>query len=235
MVVFNLPAVPIVLLVGAVGAGLIWTMPGVFGGPHEEITYSVLATIIGGLGELVGLRGRLFFLPIWLIGGAVLAWQLWSLFGLVGLFAGVALVGLLLVAFVAVIVLSMAAAEKEAPEKLAEARALLAQRKFVLAKKALGEAFVLPSVGAIQAERACHLLEVVTLVEQHEGPLAIRGDGPRLVAACRTLLERAVRDGSRYGFFSDEANLLAAVEPMLAEPDAWKLRDDQREMLAKVA
>lgn len=235
MIVFNLFAVPIVLLVGAIGAGLIWAMPGVFGGPYEEITYSVLAIGIGGLAELVGLRGRLFFLPIWLIGGAVLAWQLWSLFGVVGLVAGVGLLGLLVVAFLGVLFVTLAAADEEAPKKLEEARALCAEGQWVKAKPVLGDAFVMPLFGALSADRARHLLAVLALVEQHQAELAIRGDGPRLLVAARGLLERAAHQGARYGFFSDEANLLAAIEPMLSQPNDWSLRDDQRETLAKLA
>jgi hypothetical protein len=234
MIVFNLFAIPIVLLVGAVGAGLIWLMPGVFGGPHEEITYSVLAILIGGLGEVVGLRGRLFFLPIWLIGGAVLAWQLWTLFGMIGLVAGGGLLGMLVVAFVVVLVFTMASAEKEAPKRLEEARGLLAEGKLGEARTALGQAFMLPLFRTLKPEHAPHLRAVLSVVEQHQGPLGIDGDGARVLVAARVLLDR-VQAGTSYGFFSDEANLLGTVEPMLTDADKWQLRDDLREMLAKVA
>jgi hypothetical protein len=233
-VIFNLFAVPIVLLVGALGAGLVWLLPGVFGGPYEEITYSVLAVLIGGLGELIGIRARLFFLPVWLIGGALLAWRFWTLFGVLGLVAGGALLGLLLLAFVATIVWSMWASEKEMPEKLEEARRLLADGKVILAKPVLADAWVMPSFRALTPTHAQALREVLTLIEQHAEGLAIRGYGPRLVEGVRLLLERAVQGNLSYGFLSDEAALIAEVSEMLRAPETWALSPDAQTTLAKL-
>lgn len=234
MIVFNVFAVPILLLVGAIGAGLIWLAPGLFGGPYEEVTYSLLAVGIGGLGELVGMKGRLFFLPIWLIGGAVLAYQLWTLFGLVGLAAGVVLVGLLIVAFIATILWSMWAAEKEMPKKLEEARQLLEAGKVILAKPVLADAWVMPFMGAVKPPRAKALGAVLSLIEAHAEPLAIRGRGPVLLRAARVLIDRAEAQQLTYGFFSDEAQLLAEVEPMLRDPAKWALNDHLRDFAAKL-
>ncbi len=234
MIIFNLFAVPILLLVGAIGAGLIWLLPAVFGGPYEEITYSVLAIGIGGLFELIGLKGRLFFLPIWLIGGAVLSYQLWTLFGMLGLAAGVGLMGLLVVAFIATIVWALWAADKEMPQKLEEARQLLGQGKVILAKPVLADAWVLPPMGSLKAARLRHLREVLRLITEHHEGLAIRGEGPALVRGAERVLDRALNENREYGFFSEEAQLLGEIEWMLRDAEKWTLKDHHREALAKL-
>ncbi len=234
MIIFNLFAVPIVLLVGAIGAGLVWLMPSVFGGPYTEVTYAVLAIGIGGLGELVGLRGRLFFLPIWLIGGGVLAWQLWGLFGTTGLIAGGGLLALLTVAFAATVVVMLAGQDKTKGKRLEEARAAFAKPDLEEARMALADAWVIPAFGKVQADRAKHLLEVLGLLEQHADALALNGDARALGAAVRGVLTRVADGGAPISFTSDEAVPLHEMGKAIETPD-FELSSDVRQTLAKLA
>lgn len=234
MIVFNALAIPIVLLVGAIGAGLIWLAPGVFGAPYEEVTYSVLAIGIGGLGELVGLRGRLFFLPIWLIGGAVLAWQLSVLFGPTGLAVGGGLFGALMLAFVGTLVVMISGQEKHKGKRLQDARAELAKGAIEAAKTALADAWVIPAFGKTEAVRARHLLEVLALLDEHPSVLAMSHDGQLLARGVRRVLERIASGGPPVPFTSDEALLLHEMGKVFYATTPFVLSDTVREALAKI-
>ena len=54
--------------------------PALAGDALDGWTIGVVTTVIGGAAELVGVRARLFFVPIWLIGVGVVSYQL----GLIG-------------------------------------------------------------------------------------------------------------------------------------------------------
>jgi len=76
LIIFNLFAIPVCLVIALVLAGLS-RIPLLHDLPFGWIL-GVVTVIVGGIAETVGVRARLFFLPIWLLGLGVLV-------GMVGL------------------------------------------------------------------------------------------------------------------------------------------------------
>jgi hypothetical protein len=76
MVIFNLWAIPvgIVVILAIMGLGRLW--PAATQPPLEGWATGAVLVVIGGLADLVGLKARVFFLPIWLIGLGVLGYQM---------------------------------------------------------------------------------------------------------------------------------------------------------------
>ncbi len=87
MIIFNLVAIPvgiaIVLVMWAVG----YFWPSAVTPPLLWWTYGLVTLGVGGVAELAGLRARLFFLPVWLIGVGLVAYK-------IGLAGSIAFVGL---------------------------------------------------------------------------------------------------------------------------------------------
>jgi hypothetical protein len=90
MIIFNLFAIPVIVLIVLSGFGLDALRPGMLGGPYGILLMCGVTIVIAGISELVGLAGRLFFLPIWLLGIIV---GLYELYGLMGTTGRVVLVG----------------------------------------------------------------------------------------------------------------------------------------------
>jgi hypothetical protein len=92
MFIFNIWAIPVVLVVILACVGLEAVAPGITGGTSGNLIVGVVTVIIGGVADVFGIRGRVFFMPIWLIGLLIIGFQLFDRFGVWGLLAGLALV-----------------------------------------------------------------------------------------------------------------------------------------------
>jgi hypothetical protein len=92
MFIFNIWAIPVVAVVILICVGLEAVIPGVMDGMSGNLIAGVVTSVIGAVGECFGVRGRLFFMPIWLIGLLLVGFQLFDRFGIWGLLAAVALV-----------------------------------------------------------------------------------------------------------------------------------------------
>lgn len=69
MIIFNLYAIVVGLIIAIILGPIYWLMPDDFAnGPSGLIILGTLGTFIAGICEAAGLKGRLFFLPMWLIG-----------------------------------------------------------------------------------------------------------------------------------------------------------------------
>jgi hypothetical protein len=92
MIIFNLWAVLVVPLIILICLPFYTYFPELMKGPHEALVLGIIVTVIGGITDYVGLKGRLFFLPIWLIGIGIICYQI----GVVGMtiFAAIAAVGI---------------------------------------------------------------------------------------------------------------------------------------------
>jgi hypothetical protein len=229
MIVFNLWAIPVGLLIGLAFVGLEKLAPGTFGGAHENLTVAGLAVVIGGLGEVFGLKARLFFLPVWLLGAGVGAYQAYALFGGVGLAVGSAVVVGLLVLFVATIIWSARGELEKIPERLKEAREHFAAGKLDEAREALADAYATP-FGKLTAEHAKQLLPVVELVEQERARLGVDPVWTATLAETKRLLLLAPQQGP-YGMLSDEQMVIIAIEPWLRDPE----KTPSEEVLKKLA
>jgi hypothetical protein len=121
MIVLNGAAIPVLFFIGIIIACLDWLIPGFIGSPHGMFVASVVVLVVGGVTELLGLAGRVFWLPIWLFGLFATGYTAWSLWGLWSLgFAGAMIVG-----FVGLVVRSKHMEAKRwaaAPDALQEAQ-----------------------------------------------------------------------------------------------------------------
>lgn len=69
MIVFNIYAIAVGIIIAVICGPIYWLMPDDFANsPLGMIILGTIATFIAGICEAGGLKGRLFFLPMWLMG-----------------------------------------------------------------------------------------------------------------------------------------------------------------------
>ena len=69
MIIFNFNAIAVGIIIAVICGPIYWLMPDQFANnPMGVIILASIATVLAGLSELGGLKGRLFFLPMWLLG-----------------------------------------------------------------------------------------------------------------------------------------------------------------------
>lgn len=87
MVIFNLWAIPVAVLVYLAVAGINHLFPAVANDHYFPFVAGTTMFVIGGIGEWIGVKARVFFLPVWLLGIAVICVKLgpigWVLLGLI--------------------------------------------------------------------------------------------------------------------------------------------------------
>src|SRR5947199_104916 len=92
MIIFNLWAMIVVGVIVIAGLAINSVAPSAFIDPYQKWTIGILATVIGGAAEIIGLRGRLFFIPIWLIGIGILGYSGYAHWGIAGVIVPLAAV-----------------------------------------------------------------------------------------------------------------------------------------------
>src|SRR5947209_2334539 len=94
MIIFNLWAIPVGIVIWLVLLAIERLFPALVTGTHFGWTLGIVATAVGGILELVGISGRLFFIPIWAVGLGTICFH----FGWIGtcIFAAVMITGLVL-------------------------------------------------------------------------------------------------------------------------------------------
>ncbi|MDB6026970.1 MAG: hypothetical protein JWM68_3193 [Verrucomicrobiales bacterium] len=75
IVIYNWRVIPVGLAIVAVALGLEQLAPSLMRGPHGILAVGVITTVVGGITEACGFSGRLFFLPVWLIGLGIVCFQ----------------------------------------------------------------------------------------------------------------------------------------------------------------
>jgi len=76
MVIFNLWAIPVGIVILLIVYGLEYFFPQIATETRRTWTAGIAAVVVGGISDLVGLKARLFFLPVWLIGIAIICFQI---------------------------------------------------------------------------------------------------------------------------------------------------------------
>lgn len=172
MIIFNFGAVIILAIAVAIGMGLDDLFPALFHGAYAGFASSLIAVIVGGVGEFFGIRGRLFFIPIWLIGLGMMVSSSHALWGTWGIMASlvlsVALGGFGLWWLVNI-------TKKMEARRWGEARTALFQLKSYSADgeprqfwRLVRESLFLPVMGDFSDEIRVHDLEVARIVEARE-------------------------------------------------------------------
>jgi hypothetical protein len=237
MVVFNLVAVPVLLVIAALGYGLAWLAPTLMEGPYGELVWAGIALVVSLLGELVGLRARLFFLPVWLVAIAVGAWQGWALFGVVGLAAGGGLLALAIGGFGLIVARELVVQDRDAPAKLVELENMLADPSTPREKlwESLNDVWVPPAFGAPKPERVAHLARVIALLRRERARLGIAAHD-HVLAVAATLLSRAAEPGAKpLGVMSEDWGVMLAVGSLVAKREAFALAGAERDDVERVA
>ncbi len=89
----NLWAVLSLAIILALGWGLDLAFPVLFDGPYQNFTAGLLLLVVGGIHEMLGIRGRVLHLPVWLIGVAIIARAAYVFWGWSGIVIPVMAVG----------------------------------------------------------------------------------------------------------------------------------------------
>jgi hypothetical protein len=76
MIIFNLWAIPVVFVIYLIVSGLVHFWPGVMTDTITGWTTGIVSTIVGAVCHAVGIKARLFFLPIWMIGLGIICFNL---------------------------------------------------------------------------------------------------------------------------------------------------------------
>lgn len=83
LVFFNLWAIPVGLVVLLIWSMILRTVPSFEKNPHELLVLAIVTTVVSGIAECFGIKSRVFFLPVWLVGIGIACCQ----FGLPGVIA----------------------------------------------------------------------------------------------------------------------------------------------------
>ena len=167
MIVFNLPAIIVAVIIAIIYGIFSFILPDSWLSDDSGfVVFFSIATVVSALLEVVGVKGRLFWLPMWLFGLVGLGIFTYSGYGGMGL----AVIGGVAVAMIGGFGYLMVATERsekrEAPDKLREAKQALAEadgKKFWNAIKA---SLLQPFFTKFTREDCKHNIQVVELLQE---------------------------------------------------------------------
>ena len=76
MILFNLWAVPVGIAIWLILLGIEHFFPSLVAGSRFGWTLGIVVTAVGGICEVAGIKARLFLLPLWITGVAIIAYHL---------------------------------------------------------------------------------------------------------------------------------------------------------------
>ena len=166
MIIFNVFAIPVVIIIGIVAAGVNYFFPFI-DTKYEMLGFGSITFVVGYLCEWIGLKGRLFYIPIWLIGLGVAGYAGYTHWGWIGIAAagGAVVVGFLLLIVLARIVENIE--WKKAPDKLHQARMQATQSDKEGMWANLASAFFYPYTLDLTVEMVRHDRSVLDIVKEH--------------------------------------------------------------------
>lgn len=177
MIIFNAFAIVVGIICGIFLGPLYWAFPVFMDSTWGDVLACGIVAMVSILSDLVGLKGRVFFLPIWLFGLIGVGVNLHKMWG----WYGPALAAAIVVAlFVGLMVMGSFAEKKEwaeAPMKLNAARDSLVKGISEETWDLLREAYFVPSWGNETPEHCRHNLEVLEVIKKAAGdapPLELR-------------------------------------------------------------
>jgi len=166
MIIFNIFAIAVGLIIALVLGPLFWLFPHFMSSPWGTVLSFGIVTVIGFITDQVGLKGRLFFLPIWVLGLAGMGFTLHGQWG----WAGPAAAVMLVVLGLGVLLGLGAQTDREewaaAPGHLEAARDALSKGDTEETWAQLAKAYFVPAWGGETPERCRHNLAVLTAARQ---------------------------------------------------------------------
>ncbi len=169
MIIFNAFAIVVGIICAIFLGPLFWAFPVFMDTTWGDVVACSVVAFVSIVSDLVGLKGRVFFLPIWLfalIGVGVNLHTLWGWYG-------PALAGAIVVMlFIGLMAMGSYAEKKEwadAPNKLNAARDSLVKGLSDETWDLLREAYFVPSWGNESAEVCRHNLQVLEVVKKAVG------------------------------------------------------------------
>lgn len=83
--ILNIYGILGIVIISFVGFYLHMVWPSLFEGSNFGVTVGLLSVLIGAIMERLGARGRIFFMPVWLLGFILAAYGTFLLWGVIGL------------------------------------------------------------------------------------------------------------------------------------------------------
>lgn len=172
---FNAAALVCVAITAGIVASFHYVVPSVFAGRYKNIVVSAVVLIVSTLAEILGLRAKLVFVPLWIWGVGMVALHSYLVWGFVGI-----LLLLILVAFaIWRLVKATEAGEIEQWAKagvaLSELRAVGPSADVGTLWRLLEESLYLPVAGDLTSESCAHNLEV-TKISMDQAMISARAD-----------------------------------------------------------
>jgi hypothetical protein len=178
MIIFNAFAILVGLIIAVFLGPLFWAFPEFMDTTWGNVLAAGIITVVSIITDLIGLKGRLFFLPIWLFGLIGMGVNLHELWGWYGPALAAALVVMLFVGLMAIGAMSEKKEWANAPANLIAARDALAKGVNEETWELIGKAFFVPAWGDDTPERCRHNLEVLALARkampENAGALELR-------------------------------------------------------------
>ena len=167
MLVFNLASIPVGLVIGLAWWLTTLAFPALEMSEHAWLVGGVYTLAIGTLSEVLGIKGRIFFLPIWLIGLGITAYGLWGNYSWIGLLGAVLLLGGTLALVFGLGSVRERQSFAKAQAMLHRARAAEAERDMNGMREALIAALFVPWAIPLTSDVAAHSLNVLALFMNH--------------------------------------------------------------------
>lgn len=172
---FNAAALVCVAIAAGIAASLHYFVPSLFAGRYKDIMVGAVVLIVSALAEILGLRARLIFVPLWIWGGGMVALHSYLVWG----FAGILLL-LILVAFAIWRLVKVTEAGEveqwaKAGVALSELRAVGPSADAGTFWRLLEQCLYLPVAGDLTSESCAHNLEV-TKIAMDRGLMSDRAD-----------------------------------------------------------
>jgi hypothetical protein len=84
MIILNLWAFLVLAIAAAAGWLLDMWMPSLFQPAYKLLTIGGIFLIVGAVTEMLRIHGRIFFMPVWLLGLIIIAWAAFERWGFMG-------------------------------------------------------------------------------------------------------------------------------------------------------
>ncbi|MDP1823134.1 MAG: hypothetical protein Q8L48_07830 [Archangium sp.] len=227
MIVFNLLAIVVGLIIGICLGPLYWAFPDFMETTWGNVLAAGVVTVVGIVTDLVGLKGRVFWLPIWFFGLVGMGVNLHTQWG----WWGPALAGALVVVLFGGLLAMGAVHERkewaEAPGNLNAAKESLAKGVNEATWELLGKAYFVPAWGDDTPERCRHNLEVLAMVRKALPPTA-GGLEVRVIDALAAAYSSGMAGGEKVSVPSE---FTSAMQEMLGNHGALPEEEDRKDLI----